>query len=111
MVRPPPRPSLPATLFPYTTLFRSRLLVTDRLHPAARSRHRTERLDRASNREAQGTLLHAGIVERTDDGGDSDTITAELLQGPLLDRPPGLAPELANPAARDRKSTRLNSSH
>src|SRR3546814_2266256 len=45
-------------------------------------------------------LLHAGIVERTDDGGDSDTITAELLQGPLLDRPPGLAPELANPAAR-----------
>src|SRR3546814_5906687 len=93
MVRPPPRPSLPATLFPYTTLFRSRHLGTDRLHPAARSRHRTERLDRASNREAQGTLLHAGIVERTDDGGDSDTITAELLQGPLLDRPPGLAPE------------------
>src|SRR2546422_3140935 len=68
MIRRPPR----STLFPYTTLFRSRQV--------------RERLGERSRGGAQP-------LAQVDDGE---------LQDPLLGGPP---------AARDRKSTRLNSSH
>jgi hypothetical protein len=79
---------------------RSGHLGADRLHPAARCRHRSERIDRASDGSAQGVLRQARIVERADYGGDPNTITAELLQSPLFDCSSGLAPQLPDPAAR-----------
>src|SRR5438105_10958002 len=64
MVPPPPKP----TLFPYTTLFRSREL------PRTRHHHLLHPADRASQRGRKGPVRRAGTP-------------------------------------RDRKSTRLNSSH
>src|SRR3712207_8580519 len=79
MIRRPPR----STLFPYTTLFRSRLLVGggDVLRPAAVVQEGVLRPD-------------AGIVEA---GGDR--VGVEDL------------PVLVLQQVGDRKSTRLNSSH
>src|SRR3712207_8472883 len=84
MIRRPPR----STLFPYTTLFRSRPLV---------GRHRQRRVDRV------GHLLD---VERV----DRQRVLAELLVGARVlaqDRDAGLLVD----ERTDRKSTRLNSSH
>src|SRR2546429_7371914 len=67
MIRRPPR----STLFPYTTLFRSRHLLIDKLH---------RRVQRAAN--LLGAECADGLINRHD------------------------APDF-----RDRKSTRLNSSH
>src|SRR3712207_9127154 len=72
MIRRPPR----STLFPYTTLFRSRTNMGKIIHPAARMSSRT--------REVRDDPAHPGIVAGQD---------------PALD------------VRRDRKSTRLNSSH
>src|SRR5438874_5305827 len=71
-MRPPPRP----TLFPYTTLFRSVLVVRDPDHPRPAGR-RTERLTTGEPLEPEHTLTAPGKRRR----------------------------------GRDRKSTRLNSSH
>src|SRR5258705_9607103 len=78
MIRRPPR----STLFPYTTLFRSRsgaahlpLIEPDRVH------------------DAFDDAVEIGVLEH-----DEGTLAAQL-EGQLL------------AAARDRKSTRLNSSH
>src|SRR3712207_8271925 len=82
MIRRPPR----STLFPYTTLFRSR--------------------PRVDVREQQ---------ERHGDGGEDDDPAhgrraglGVMLLGPLL---ADVLAELLLPQERDRKSTRLNSSH
>src|SRR3712207_7892188 len=77
MIRRPPR----STLFPYTTLFRSRLLVS---HPAAESRPLYA---------PDGKRL-AFVSTRT---GNGDVYVLDLTS-PL-------------PVRVDRKSTRLNSSH
>src|SRR2546426_6581931 len=77
MIRRPPR----STLFPYTTLFRSR------------PRPRGVRL-RAAGRVEQGP---GGALDR------------EPHEANAARAPPG--PCSTRPAARDRKSTRLNSSH
>src|SRR2546427_6214698 len=77
MIRRPPR----STLFPYTTLFRSR---------------RAE----AHRREGQGARRRLGEVEAPDH--DRDRRRHRVLAGR------GLSPELS---PEDRKSTRLNSSH
>src|SRR5256885_8460774 len=83
MIRRPPR----STLFPYTTLFRSRRSV--------RRRH-------------DGGLLGGGEPGRLDQhaiGPGRQMVEAEpplTVRGGLERRPP---------AVRDRKSTRLNSSH
>src|SRR5688572_32738266 len=77
MIRRPPR----STLFPYTTLFRSRL-------PYA---------------------VHGGVPERSN-GAVSKTVRGASLSRVQISPPPYFTlrrPE----AATDRKSTRLNSSH
>src|SRR3712207_7843393 len=80
MIRRPPR----STLFPYTTLFRSRVLRLLRADGAAHVVPGEERAD-------------AHPDPRADDAGLGH-----------LERPPGLP---RRPARPDRKSTRLNSSH
>src|SRR3712207_7676897 len=84
MIRRPPR----STLFPYTTLFRSRLLV--QRHLAVEAQYVLE-----------DVLGHHRVAARG----------LDLAEWRL--RQLGVADEGLNPsrAAEDRKSTRLNSSH
>src|SRR3712207_9452416 len=95
MIRRPPR----STLFPYTTLFRSSALHLfrddglDRLAAAARARAACARDDAPASpggRE-RGVALHRAA--------------------PVSFRGSGDAAREARSPARDRKSTRLNSSH
>src|SRR3712207_8363117 len=83
MIRRPPR----STLFPYTTLFRSHVAAEG---PAHRGGARPVDL---------GPLLHG--VDRGHEVG----------VGRLAPRTPAAADEVLPVALRDRKSTRLNSSH
>src|SRR2546430_7127690 len=75
MIRRPPR----STLFPYTTLFRSR----------------------AVNEGQSAELLEDGVP----DGG------AKKIEAELMPRENRALPQFENEEERDRKSTRLNSSH
>src|SRR2546429_5028213 len=75
MIRRPPR----STLFPYTTLFRSFVLVVHRLSPRLPPHHR-----------------HRGQNQLRENGQDPA---------------PGLLERIPIRERRDRKSTRLNSSH
>src|SRR5207253_6139830 len=95
---PTPRPPTPA-LFPYTTLFRSRC-PRRRASPAAGRRHD------ARGGQRQRAVLHA--CER------SYAVPARrppALAAAVLAVPTGARGARSRAAARDRKSTRLNSSH
>src|SRR5438309_5059498 len=81
MIRPPPR----STLFPYTTLFRSR----DRQEKARREEDIMGGQHRADRREPKRQV--ARVANRIEDEGHDG--------------------ERDQPAEIDRKSTRLNSSH
>src|SRR3712207_8454027 len=88
MIRRPPR----STLFPYTTLFRS---GTDRLGQARSG-------DNCRGGRAGGRPRSLGLRGQVEDGTRPDR---ERLRG-------GPAPrEQDRAGGRDRKSTRLNSSH
>src|SRR3712207_8407971 len=82
MIRRPPR----STLFPYTTLFRSRLLIADTYN------HKIKVLDPKTRKVS--TLVGTG------DEGQADGARPEFYE------PGGISV-----ARGDRKSTRLNSSH
>src|SRR3712207_8949638 len=86
MIRRPPR----STLFPYTTLFRSRP------RPAREVEHAFQPVPPARLR-----LL---AVQRDDAGQDAGDLLRRVELARLLARPGRELPE-------DRKSTRLNSSH
>src|SRR3712207_8513129 len=88
MIRRPPR----STLFPYTTLFRSRPRVVDRPQQLAR-------LD-----------VHDGDVVAAR-GAQRDLRGRELLRAPRHVAAVGALPQVAGGDEEDRKSTRLNSSH
>src|SRR2546422_5167257 len=85
MIRRPPR----STLFPYTTLFRSS-------SPSARCRHDVAT---AINRRRPAVGDRAGVQR----GGDDRSRIAAAQAGPAASR--------SDRRERDRKSTRLNSSH
>src|SRR3712207_7233856 len=88
MIRRPPR----STLFPYTTLFRSRGEVeAAAVHGAYRSEHRVVRPDGSVR-----WLVARGEVERDIAGQPA------RLVGAVVD---------VSERRRDRKSTRLNSTH
>src|SRR5438067_7055154 len=76
------RPPPRSTLFPYTTLFRS-------------------------HRELSDALLQGRVARRQEPGHFAVGVAKNVRGGP--ERP--LRPELRSVAPRDRKSTRLNSSH
>src|SRR2546428_6913978 len=84
MIRRPPR----STLFPYTTLFRSAVLVEQRQHLVER--------DFATSTWPVAKLLVSGIGDDTVEPGAEGRLAPERVD--LLDH-------------GDRKSTRLNSSH
>src|SRR3989475_2761555 len=84
MIRRPPR----STLFPYTTLFRSRLEETREIARVGPRERDLRALGRAAHLEDVGADAIAGVVPLA-----RDRIRAYVLE------------------VRDRKSTRLNSSH
>src|SRR3546814_14807799 len=83
MIRRPPRSTLTDTLFPYTTLFRSSDRVAAGLHGG----------------DAARTRLRRGDSDQPRSGAEVEDAAAAHGFGPVEDM------------ARDRKSTRLNSSH
>src|SRR3712207_8810411 len=87
MIRRPPR----STLFPYTTLFRSRPARHRRLLRASLARARE--LDGSGTAVGKGVVRACGIVSGREEEG------------------PGAAKAWGKPCSLDRKSTRLNSSH
>src|SRR3546814_1733372 len=137
MIRLPPRSTLTDTLFPYTTLFRSVLVVTLVLQLLAGERHlfgvddddivtaidvRGERRlmlaaqdvgdDRrnAAHNETLGVDQHPFLFDRR--GVRRYSRLGQRLHGTLLDRygPEHECPEIRAPPL-DRKSKRLNSNH
>src|SRR3546814_12435643 len=99
MIRRPPRSTLTVTLFPYTTLFRSSLLI-----PGILGRLVLGTIGRllSSHHVAANVVTHA----------DHPPVRAI----PLADERPGTGEHLATLGPvrhkrQDRKSTRLNSSH
>src|SRR2546422_2132257 len=93
MIRRPPR----STLFPYTTLFRSRTIA---IRPAV------------ARPQVIGTTRHVvqGVVDVADETWDPTTRTLKAKSTNLDGR--AYAVTIAVPKGlRDRKSTRLNSSH
>src|SRR3546814_18613534 len=102
MTRRPPRSTRTATLFPHTTLFRS-LAV-----PVAPARAQARLL-------AQEAPLPVGKEAARDDRGVVRPVLEQqavaLVQPRELLLPVGLVAREENHVMRDRKSTRLNSSH
>src|SRR3546814_16786480 len=97
MIRRPPRSTRTDTLFPYTTLFRSRLEEVA--------------LDEASKALADAVLVagdNGGMRDRqaervTEQGGDGEPVGQPADQRSLGDRPQQIAPE-AGLAPPDRQS-------
>src|SRR5256885_3330121 len=92
MIRRPPR----STLFPYTTLFRSQ---------HRRPEQRVEVDDVLADE-----VDHLGVAPRLDEGVEVDALqlAITLQAGEIADR--RVEPDV-EVLSRDRKSTRLNSSH
>src|SRR2546430_10334071 len=92
MIRRPPR----STLFPYTTLFRSRHVVVRRAHATRREHHVVL--------ATVGRHLPRDQLDLVGDDRDPAHLDAQLAE---------LAAEVCGVGVRDldRKSTRLNSSH
>src|SRR5690606_40508626 len=86
LVLPSSRPPPTSTLFPYTTLFRSSI-------------HANEKCVGRKSRRSPSAVIWSRICDRI------DTSTAPPTA------PSGASVETLSTIARDRKSTRLNSSH
>src|SRR3546814_12706414 len=110
MIRRPPRSTRTDTLFPYTTLFRSR----DRIGAAAVSHGRGHVAgDRRGFGHRDGVVLAAGLVEgiacfHGERGRAARGRGAHRVPSLARLRPAGRLPAVT---LKDRKSTRLNSSH
>src|SRR3712207_9171168 len=95
MIRRPPR----STLFPYTTLFRSALVVIV-------LRHRIDHVGRIAGRVREHEAVRGRVEQLVEERVE--------LERPLLEVPAEVRLHLRRRAlrgAQDRKSTRLNSSH
>src|SRR3546814_14407381 len=111
MIRRPPDPTRPDTLFPYSTLFRSELRVVER--PEGLRRHHLGKADDGVERRAQlvahmgeeAGLRPAGRLGFL--GGAAQVALGVDLRGDVVEHHNGA--QARKPALdRDRKSTRLN---
>src|SRR3546814_5741209 len=100
MIRRPPRSTRTDTLFPYTTLFRSSLREWGEviLNDPAEVSLGMRRSVREVRSDGAGSMLEASKGGRLD--------LADALFGDAIN-----AAQLLESERRDRKSTRLNSSH
>src|SRR5437899_4850987 len=87
MIRPPPR----STLFPYTTLFRSQVLLSKAVLGIEQLVNQFAKGDRNARRDLMDMAKELGV---------------DLLAGQK-----GKIEDVLSPGHEDRKSTRLNSSH
>src|SRR3546814_3475823 len=108
MILRPPRSTRTDTLFPYTTLFRSRTGIRAKLqqledaigvidlggHVQERIAHRVGATDVGAGLDQQVELRVAAVLHRAEDRCAATTFSDQV-----------------NRRALDRKSTRLNSSH
>src|SRR3546814_19779629 len=109
MIRRPPSSTLTDTLFPYTTLFRSSW--DSRLH---RHESRAQDADRvAAHRGADLVVGEAGVDQRLRHLRQMRGVEAHRRRAVIVaaERDMVDADEVADMLHRDRKSTRLNSSH
>src|SRR3546814_3230873 len=111
MIRRPPRATRTDTLFPYTTLFRSRVATEWQRHQATRNpynlRHapRCDRNPGPQVRQLRPHLADARRRWRVRAPGPSPRAVVAAAAGVVAGAARGAG------AAADRKSTRLNSSH
>src|SRR3546814_2957058 len=124
MIRRPPRSTRTDTLFPSTTLFRSRVLPAEEVEGSGwrRSRQRAKRLAGVAGEPMDSALTpHVrGRKQVNLDNRPSDRfgpspqcpeytdVVGDMLDGTLRDDQVGVLEGLWR---EDRKSTRLNSSH
>src|SRR3546814_17925175 len=101
MIRRPPRSTRTDTLFPYTTLFRSKLGRADEAR-AIQQRLTEIEPDKPAHRVAFGHNLRAA--------GEVEAAIASYRKAATLDYEFGEA-WWSLASIKDRKSTRLNSSH
>src|SRR3546814_12124690 len=108
MIRRPPRSTRTDTLFPYTTLFRSRAAF----YRQGCGRDREWRPDVALDAGSPGDRRRAVVAGRYDCGGARWSVVghAQFYSGCRMRRNGFTLIELLV-ALVDRKSTRLNSSH
>src|SRR3546814_5158280 len=103
MIRRPPRSTRTDTLFPYTTLFRSS--------------HEAQQLSRFGNPRTRPALAEAAVVDELHVQSAKRLGLLEHLRLQVGRAVPGRLTAGGGvhgedqPATRDRKSTRLNSSH
>src|SRR3546814_10449512 len=126
MLRRPPRATRTDTLFPYTTLFRSKMehvvLEEDRQHllvavaeRAQQHRHRqlAATVDAGEQRVLRVELeVQPGAAVRDDAGGEQQLARAVRLAAVVVEEHARRTMQLrTDHALGDRKSTRLNSSN
>src|SRR3546814_4639279 len=120
MIRRPPRSTRTDTLFPYTTLFRSRDRRADRLDDSREVP--TENGREGERDEGVDISLHCIAIERIDASSvhaDEQRPRIDAGGWDLVDTDPGQTVIIVkahcshhrSPSSRDRKRTRLNSSH
>src|SRR3546814_1731026 len=122
MIRRPPRSTRTDTLFPYTTLFRSRPLATGAVGEVCFGPVRTgpwadvytPPLGYWREGEKTAALLRGGVVHSGDHGSlDSDgwLTIADRSSDLILRGGSNVYPAEIERVLQDRKSNRLNSSH
>src|SRR3546814_5228578 len=112
MIRRPPRSTRTDTLFPYTTLFRSKRVV-DGVHAAGGLI--VPQLWHMGVIRQEGTGPHPDAPSLRPSGSwgptDKAMMPPEYLERMSMPTTPMTENEIADVIAADRKSTRLNSSH
>src|SRR3546814_17548833 len=105
MLRLPPRSTRTDTLFPYTTLFRSNVAWRHRAVLA------DMRLDRVADVLVADVVEHLGAGRTRHDDADANAVSADFLAHAVAHRIERVLARGVSTESRDRKSTRLNSSH
>src|SRR3546814_3485289 len=101
MIRRPPSSTRTDTLFPYTTLFRSSSDVSGMVHGVVAR----------SARWRMGTGIAGGADAHIPGGMDDLAVSGGALPACYHAAPNGAYSQKDQGSPRDRKSTRLNSSH
>src|SRR3546814_13405299 len=104
MIRRPPESTLTDTLFPYTTLFRSRLEDYNS-SSVALGTDNDSRVSVDMNKAVPGTMntaVRLNVLYHDQDMPGRDEVSNQRI---------GIAPSVGFGLGTDRKSTRLNSSH
>src|SRR3546814_18627658 len=105
MIRRPPSSTRTDTLFPYTTLFRSRGSSPPLCGPEHPVEDRIDMLHMVADVEQRGQLVSRQL------GGDIGIALEQFEQRELAVRFPHFHRVALDQRIADRKSTRLNSSH